>query len=183
MPKDTIENMRHLAQMRGGQCLSAQYINTDTKLCWQCQAGHQWEAIPKSIKQGTWCPVCSHCRKLTMEQIQQQRASKWQIEDMCSIAEERGGRCLSKKYRNVRSKLLWQCANGHQWSAMPASILSGSWCAACLGRGKTIDDMQAVAKTRGGQCLSDAYVTEQTKLLWECSEGHQWRGTAVSKIC
>ncbi|MCP4698899.1 MAG: hypothetical protein GY862_18905 [Gammaproteobacteria bacterium] len=291
MLKDTIENMRHLAQTHGGQCLSAEYINNETKLRWQCQAGHQWEAVPNSIKRGTWCPVCSHCRKLTMEQVQaiarqqggrclskeyingrsrmlwecseghqwqattssikggtwcaacrktkkktieemqelarqqgggqclstsyinsntalrwrcehghewetapvnvirggwcpicrgvykQQSVSKWQIEDMCSIAKERGGRCLSKKYRNVRSKLLWQCANGHQWNAMPTSILSGSWCPACLGRGKTktIDDMQAVAKTYGGQCLSDAYVNEQTKLLWECSEGHQWR--------
>jgi len=288
--KDTIENMQRLAQAHGGQCLSTQYINTETKLRWQCQAGHQWEAVPQSIKQGTWCPVCSHHQKLTLEEIQaiamqrggkclskeyinsktkllwecseghqwqavldsvkrgswcavckktkkktieemqalaqqhggqclsttytnrhtalrwqceyghewetapanvlrgywcpicaghykgykQPRRTEWQIEDMCSIAKERGGLCLSKKYQNVITKLQWQCAKGHQWSAMPSSILNGNWCPTCAGLGKTIDDMQAIAKARGGQCLSEAYINDQTKLLWECSEGHQW---------
>jgi hypothetical protein len=34
--------------------------------------------------------------------------------------------------------------------------------------------MQEVAKKRGGKLLSPEYFDEKTKLLWECSKGHQW---------
>ena len=35
--------------------------------------------------------------------------------------------------------------------------------------------MYRVAKERGGQCLSVEYKNGTTPLLWECSEGHQWK--------
>ena len=38
----------------------------------------------------------------------------------------------------------------------------------------TIEHMQALAKKRGGVCLSTTYVNKRTKLLWRCSEGHEW---------
>ncbi|MCP4898302.1 MAG: hypothetical protein GY906_15115, partial [bacterium] len=40
----------------GGKCLSDTYINTHTKLLWECKQGHQWEAKPSNIKSGRWCP-------------------------------------------------------------------------------------------------------------------------------
>ena len=45
-------------------------------------------------------------------------AYKSTIEEMQKLAEERGGKCLSKKYRNRYSKLTWQCKEGHQWDAI-----------------------------------------------------------------
>ncbi|MGD0651725.1 MAG: hypothetical protein ABSA97_11400 [Verrucomicrobiia bacterium] len=54
----TIEDMRQSAQKRGGQCLSEEYVNGRTKLHWRCAAGHEWWAVPDSIRQGTWCPRC-----------------------------------------------------------------------------------------------------------------------------
>ena len=37
-----------------------------------------------------------------------------------------------------------------------------------------IKEMQAIAKTRDGKCLSKKYVNASTKLEWECSKGHRW---------
>ena len=34
--------------------------------------------------------------------------------------------------------------------------------------------MQEIAESRGGKCLSSNYLNAHAKLLWECSEGHQW---------
>jgi hypothetical protein len=39
--------------------------------------------------------------------------------------------------------------------------------------------VQEVASARGGQCLS-AYSNSQTKLEWQCGNGHQWWATFAS---
>ncbi|MFH1788462.1 MAG: hypothetical protein ABH834_03685 [Candidatus Altiarchaeota archaeon] len=38
----------------------------------------------------------------------------------------------------------------------------------------TIGDMQAIAKERGGKCLSKEYINNHTKLSWQCKKGHVW---------
>ncbi len=34
--------------------------------------------------------------------------------------------------------------------------------------------MKEYAESRGGKCLSGQFISSQTKLLWECSDGHHW---------
>ena len=38
-------------------------------------------------------------------------------------------------------------------------------------------DLKAIARKRGGRCLSDVYAGNNTKLRWECAKGHQWETT------
>jgi hypothetical protein len=38
----------------------------------------------------------------------------------------------------------------------------------------TIDEMRAIAREKGGACLSNAYVNGRTKLRWRCARGHEW---------
>lgn len=54
----TLVDMKTLAMQRGGQCLSKEYVNNHTKLRWKCKEGHEWEATPSHVKNGTWCPIC-----------------------------------------------------------------------------------------------------------------------------
>ncbi len=117
--KLTIEIMHKLAVARGGKCLSTVYVNCDTKLMWECAKEHQWEATPSSmIYQKSWCLKCSGRNKLT-------------IEDMHELAIARSGKCLSTVYVNNKTKLLWRCADGHNWKAQPCTIRNGSWCPYC----------------------------------------------------
>jgi hypothetical protein len=37
-----------------------------------------------------------------------------------------------------------------------------------------------IAISKGGDCLSEAYITSQTKLKWRCAEGHEWPATPNS---
>jgi len=53
------------------------------------------------------------------------------IEEMQRIAKKRRGKCLSDTYANAHRKLLWECAEGHQWAASPNSIKRGTWCSRC----------------------------------------------------
>ena len=163
--KLTIQDMHHIAKNRGGKCLSSNYVNVSTKLLWECSEGHQWKAAPNNIQQGKWCAQWSGRMKLSIDEMRQ-------------IAKEKGGKCLSKKYENSQTKLLWECSKGHRWKAIPNSIKRYSWCPKCSGLEKlSIERMQKVANERGGKCLSKKYQNARTKLLWECSEGHQWKAT------
>jgi hypothetical protein len=161
-----IQDMHRLAKYRGGKCLSSTYVNVKTKLLWECSEGHRWKAAPNNIQQGKWCAQCSGRMKLSIDEMQQ-------------IAKEKGGKCLSKKYENNQTKLLWECSKGHRWKAIP-NIKRGSWCPYCAGRGKTIKDMQKLAKKRGGKCISSKFLGARTKLLWKCAKGHNWKATPDS---
>jgi len=161
--KLTIEEMQALAKNRGGKCLSKKYVNQDTHLEWECAEGHRWKAKSAHVKNaGSWCPECAGIKKLT-------------IEEMRKMAKSRGGKCLSKKYINHTTKLDWKCAKGHKWKTSPCNVTAGKWCPKCSGSQKlTIEEMQKIAKSRGGKCLSKKYVNQKIKLEWECSEGHRW---------
>ncbi|MCX6772809.1 MAG: hypothetical protein NTV88_03510, partial [Candidatus Micrarchaeota archaeon] len=104
---------------------------------------------------------------------------KLSLEDMQKIAKSRGGECLSLKYINSKTSLLWQCKFGHTWSAMPVNIKSKkSWCPHCAHLVPlTLEEMQQIAATRGGKCLSNKYLGFEKKLRWKCSEGHGWENT------
>ena len=97
--KLTIKEMQELAKSRGGKCLSTEYINALTKLKWQCEEGHTWEAKPHDIKSGHWCPYCAV----------KMRASKVRltIEEMQELANVKGGKCLSTEYIDALTKLRW----------------------------------------------------------------------------
>lgn len=68
---------------------------------------------------GSWCIVCRGLDR------------RLGIERMREVAVARGGRCLSDEYANTRSKLQWQCHLGHTWTAIPGTVLKGSWCPTC----------------------------------------------------
>ena len=104
------------------------------------------------------------------------------IQKIKKHALKKGGKCLSDHFENAKTKLLWQCEKGHQWESTIQSVVgSGSWCPVCAKNIRlTIEEMQAIAKERGGKCLSTEYINTNTKLLWECVHGHQWESTPLS---
>jgi hypothetical protein len=98
----------------------------------------------------------------------------------------KGGRCLSNKYINNATKLRWECKKGHIWIAKSGNIKNGKWCPKCsyeyragLRRGN-IQDMQKIAESRGGKCLSEKYTNVDNKLKWQCNKGHIWEAIPSS---
>ena len=59
---------------------------------------------------------------------------KLTLEEMQRIAAERGGKCMSDTYVDNGTKLLWECAENHQWEAVSGSIKSGRWCPECANK-------------------------------------------------
>jgi hypothetical protein len=173
MIRSAIHELRLIAEQRGGKCLSSRYVKATSPLEWRCALGHQWQASLASIsRRNTWCPVCAGTRKL-------------QLKDLYRLASDRGGKCLSRKYLNGRTPLMWECKYGHRWKAAAEQVKGGlhkkgTWCPTCYDQRRifrplgTIEEMRKLAFIRGGRCVSDGYSGSRTKLLWRCEQGHQW---------
>ena len=157
----TIQEMQKLVEVKGGKCLSPKYVNARTKLKWQCAKGHEWEANPDHVKRGQWCLICAGRQRLTLA-------------DMQNFAAKYSGKCLSKKYISSKNNLRWQCDKGHEWEANAEHIKRGQWCPECAGRRPSIAEMQKIAISRGGKCLSKKYIRSTSKLRWQCTRGHIW---------
>jgi len=166
--------MQESARSKGGRCLSGEYGDIYTPLTWKCRKGHTWEASPLIVAQGGWCVQCQ----------KQEELSRERLDKLQGIAEGKRGKCLSKKYVNLATKLKWQCSEGHRWETTPKVIFQGSWCAECarLRSMHTIEAMKKLAERKGGLCLSEKYESNIVKLTWQCSKGHVWKATPAGII-
>jgi len=172
--RNDIEIYRKIAIERGGKLLSDSCTSGKQKLLWECSKGHQWSAQPASIKNsGQWCPYCAGKVQKTIKEMQE-------------LAAKKGGLCLSDFYVNVKTKLEWQCKEGHTWKSCPTNIIDGNWCPVCgiVSRSQKakhgIELFRKIAEEKGGKLLSDTYINYDSMLLWECSEGHQWEALGAS---
>jgi hypothetical protein len=95
------------------------------------------------------------------------------LQEACTL---RGGICLSPTYQGFNAKHVIRCAAGHEWEALCANILRGSWCIRChIARPTTsLEDAQALARSFGGSCLSSTFVKATQPLQWVCDSGHRW---------
>lgn len=161
---NNIDICHKIAKERGGKCLSDVYKDNKKYLKWECSEGHQWETSLDMIKNSKqWCPNCAGVAKLNI--------------DIChKIAKERGGKCLTEEYSNIRTLIEWECDKGHKWKANIHNVKdSESWCPYCSGKfNNNIELCKELAEKRGGKCLSEKYVNNRSPLHWECDKGHQW---------
>lgn len=168
-PYIKFEELNSLAAEQGGRCLSKEYINQDTELIWQCKKGHVFHYNLKSVRRGAWCPQCTQKdRKAVALELMKEWAEKYE------------GKCLSDEYINNETKLIWQCKNGHIFTASRDRIKLGRWCTECTRmefKNKKLKQVQEIALKREGKCLSEKYVNDDTKLEFQCSKGHKWKAT------
>lgn len=174
--EDLLARLRELAERQHGECLSESCSSGHERLTWRCVQGHRFRLSGNAVKAGKWCGRCRGNSLIDIDRLRR-------------MARERGGECLSKRYRGVSNKLRWRCREGHEWSAVAGSIIQGTWCRTCQTRGGhslarlSIGIMQEMAAERGGVCLSAVYSGARIPLRWRCARGHVWtaRPTGVRR--
>lgn len=142
-------------------------------LRYRCRHGHLITIRPNSPA----CQFCPVCQFFSKSPCLNNSRSKLTLCQLSHLAQSRGGRLVSTVYINARTPLLWCCKKGHYWLATASNIRSAeSWCPECARQRRklTIADMQALAKERGGVCLSSQYLSGHNKLLWRCRKGHEF---------
>jgi hypothetical protein len=162
-----LQKLQELASLRGGKCLSGEYVSSRTKYQWVCAEGHVWEARFNDIRKGHWCNKCHMMQK------------EKHLDFLHALASKYGGLCLSHEYVDSKTKYQWQCKEGHVWAAKANDVQQSSWCPECAGCKKhDIAWLHELAANNGGKCLSVEYVNVSTKYQWQCSEGHVWKAEA-----
>jgi len=51
--------LQYIVKNKRGKWTGGEYVDSRTKITLCCQYGHTFETIPSSLKQGSWCSVCS----------------------------------------------------------------------------------------------------------------------------
>lgn len=156
-----------IARQRGGACVSPGTASPTGDLRWRCAANHEWNARTAAIVEGRWCPTCER-----REPFREQR-----LAELKALAARRGGVCLAEVYYRRTDPMRWRCEHGHEWETSGESIRQGHWCPFCCGRRTTLAALQAVAKERGGECLSTELGRKTDKHRWRCAQGHEWSAT------
>ncbi|MFK7950435.1 MAG: hypothetical protein AB8G11_22800 [Saprospiraceae bacterium] len=123
------ERFLEKVNQNNGQVIKGIYINKHSVFSLRCKHGHEWETQAQNILAGTWCRKC-----FNKERAGKHLILKNGLEQAIQIATERKGKCLSTKYINSQSKLIWECNNGHIWNAVLNDIKKGTWCPYC-GKG------------------------------------------------
>ena len=103
--------------------------------------------------------------------------------DLKNIIESKNGTILTSSYISNNEPFEVRCSNQHIWKTCGKNIKDGYWCPVCAKKQKhTIEEMQELAKIKGGRCLSNSYFNNNTKLQWECKNNHIWEAVPKSII-
>ncbi|MCA8355095.1 helix-turn-helix transcriptional regulator [Burkholderia cepacia] len=104
------------------------------------------------------------------------------LRQLDQLARQAGGRCLSAKYAGRPARYQFVCREGHTFEKTASNLQKGSWCVLCARaeHSKRMSDpdgmkrLRAVARNRGGKCLSATYTKLSDRYRFRCAEGHEW---------
>lgn len=125
--KYTFEYITNLVESKGGKVLSdiTSFKNTDSVLKIICNKDHnEWSAKVSTIIGGKWCSRCA-------------RNKPYDLCDVKSFVDKKGGTLLSSFYSNVETKLDVKCSIcDNIWHPTFKELLKDTWCSYC-SQGKT----------------------------------------------
>ena len=171
---DTEKKIKELLLSSGMAWIAGDYKNIREKnLLIQCPSGHQTLWTGEAVLSRRPCPECKKTGYL---------------EEVISICTARGGELLSPSVPKTTDKLRILCGEGHDTHTLTLHKLrAGGWCLKCGGR--FLDKKEALAqakeyaKSRGGRCLSTAYVNADSPMRWQCGSGHPaWDAPFVTVV-
>ena len=141
---------------------------------WFCKNQHLWQGkASERIKGKTTCPFCRG-RKPIVGKNDLGTTHR-------EIAAEADGWEPSNFRPGSRSKMNWQCVNGHKWKAVISSrTATNKQCPYCSGRycikGETdlLTKFPLIAKESDGWDASEVHFGSTSRKNWKCSRGHKW---------
>lgn len=144
-----------------GITLLGEYVHSQTGTKFRCQKGHTWKTTPNSVMQGRGCPLCYEKNHPLNKEVVNSR-----------IADR--GITLLGDYKGAHANTLFQCREGHTWSARPANILQGKNCPHCDGQFPLSKEIVNERIADRGIVMLGEYRNSVTKTLFKCAEGHTW---------
>ena len=163
--------------------------NSNKKVWWKCEKGHEWEASIYSRNKGHGCPYCSNIKVLKghndLQTINPALAKEWNYEKNKELTP-------ADVMSSSAKRVWWKCSKGHEWQACISHRNKGSGCPYCSGRYaiKGENDLQTVNPTlandwnfekNDGLTPMDVLPNSNKKVWWKCSEGHEWQARIADR--
>lgn len=116
--KYSYEQVKDSFSKRGCKLLSTDYVNSMTKLDYECSNGHCHSITFAHFLNGVGCPYCAGNAKLDYNVVK-------------SGFETEGYTLVSTEYVNSKTKLNYKCNKGHTHSITWSDWISGYRCPVC----------------------------------------------------
>lgn len=160
------------------------------KVWWQCEKGHEWEAIINNRNRKHYgCPICSNQKLLIgyndLATTNPKLGSEWHTiknEDLKS----------TDVFAGSHKKVWWKCKAGHEWEASIANRSKGHGCAVCSNyllvvgcndlatiNPKVADEWHPIKN--GNLKQTDVVSGSTKKVWWKCENGHEWEAIISSR--
>ncbi len=159
--KLTYEFVKQSFESCGYTLISKEYINSGSRLNYECPKGHKHSIVWYAWKQGQRCPTCAGLAKPTIDHIRKSFSKENYV-------------LLSEHYINNRSKLDYRCSEGHEHSIGWSNWQKGQRCSYCINNNikLTIEQVRALFEKDNYILLSNIYINGKSKLDYQCLEGH-----------
>ena len=160
-------------------------VNSQERVWWLCEKGHEWIAPINSRNSGSGCPVCSGYKVVAgindLATTRPDLARQWHP--------TKNG-CLKPTdvLRGATRKVWWQCEQGHEWEARLVNRDNGTGCPVCSGKKVLVgyNDLATVIPSLAREwhptkndTLTPQNVTigSNKRVWWQCNKGHEWETT------
>ncbi len=104
------------------------FANTNYKVWWICEKGHEYEMSPSQKSRGCGCPYCANKKILKgfndLATTHPKLLDEWDYEKNTDITPD------NITYGSDR-KVWWKCKKGHEWKATINSRVAGNKCPKC----------------------------------------------------
>ncbi len=161
------------AKVKGGNCLSDEYVDLRSKLDWECQKGHKWSAPFRNIRErDSWCP---ECRKETR---------KYELLNTIKpILTRKGWILVEGKIQGWKRRTLTiECDIQHQWVTSPQAIKYNG-CPECekhcYDKEKHMQQIKQIVLAKEGEIISGSYQNLNSVFIVQCKKGHKWKAKAA----
>lgn len=164
-------------------------ISSNKKVWWQCEKGHEWEAMIYDRTNGTNCPICSGHKVLIgyndLGTLNPKLAKEWHPIKNGNLKPQDVTTGSSKK-------VWWQCEKGHEWEALIYTRSSGCGCPYCAGQ-RLISGENDLATINpklakewhptknNGLTPEQVMPGSNKKVWWKCKNDHEWQATISSR--
>ncbi|MCR4719209.1 MAG: zinc-ribbon domain-containing protein, partial [Firmicutes bacterium] len=163
--------------------------NSNKKVWWKCNRGHEWQATISDRNSGKGCPYCSGRYAIRgyndLQTVNPTLAKEWNYEKNNELTP-------MDISSNSSKKVWWKCSKGHEWQATIVNRNRGSGCPYCSGRYaiKGENDLQTVNPfltkewnyRKNGNLRPESFTASSgQKVWWKCSKGHEWQARIADR--
>jgi hypothetical protein len=158
--------------------------NSNKKVYWKCDKGHEWEASVSNRSKGRGCPYCANKIVLPENSISTTHpdlVAQWDYNRNANISPLDISAGSSKQ-------VWWVCSKGHSWKASIGNRTrdkSSGKCPFCTGRKVCIDNCLATVRpdlVAEWHPIKNDQITPYSvtagcgkKVWWLCKRGHEWQ--------